>query len=284
VRLILSRKGLDSSFGNTASPIFPNGELVSIPIPDERSPIRYEDISWKGNSLGHVIEELTRGRISKKHGAHLDPDLKAESLATRVPGWKGIFGQVASAQGHLSRFVEQGDLFLFFGWFRHVAVGPSGGYISPRNTLDLHVLFGWLQIEQILAIRPDVEIPEWAAYHPHCARGFSSQSNTLYVAGRDLVLGGRTYTDQGFGTFSRFEQKYCLTCPNQSKRSIWKLPRWFYPFTESRTPLTYHGDTERWQLLEDSVLLRTAGRGQEFIIDCAEYPEAVSWARNIIVS
>lgn len=284
MRIILSRKGLDSSFGNTASPIFPNGELLSLPIPDEHSPIRYEDIAWKGNSIGCIIEELSRGRISRKHGAHLDPDLRIESQSTRDPDWRGIFGQSGSAQGHLSKYVAPGDLFLFFGWFKQVAVNTQGVHIYPRDSRDLHLFFGWLQIEQILEVIPTGTIPEWAAYHPHCARGFSTQNNTLYIASRDLVLGNTTYPGRGFGTFDRSEQRHCLTCPDQPKRSIWKLPPWFYPFTESRTPLTYHGDTERWELLEDSTLLRTAGRGQEFVLDASVYPEAVGWAKSIIIS
>ena len=57
-----------------------------------------------------------------------------------------------------------------------------------------------------------------------------------------------------------------------------------FPFADSRTPVTYHSNKTRWQLEDDCALLKTAGRGQEFIIDCAEYPEAVSWAKTIIVS
>jgi len=282
LKIILSRKGFDSAAGKTASPILPNGTYVSLPIPDERSSIRYKDISWNGGTLGTLVEHLSNGLISSTDRAHLDPDLRTESLKERAQGWRGLFGQVGSAQGHLSRFVEPGDLFIYFGWFKHVTMNPDGECTYSRNSPDMHVLFGWLQVETIFALRPNVAIPEWATYHPHCVRGFSKQNNTLYIASRDLVLGDTLYPDRGFGVFTNYKQEYCLTCPNQPNRSVWKLPRWFYPFTKDRSPLTYHSDSARWQLQEEAVLLRTAGRGQEFIIDCLEYPEAIGWARNLI--
>lgn len=34
MKIILSRKGFDSSVGGVASPLFPDGTLLSLPIPD----------------------------------------------------------------------------------------------------------------------------------------------------------------------------------------------------------------------------------------------------------
>ena len=44
MRLILSRKGSDTSFGSVPSPIFPDGRMVSLPIPDKSSSVTCGDI------------------------------------------------------------------------------------------------------------------------------------------------------------------------------------------------------------------------------------------------
>ena len=45
MKLILSRKGFDSSYGKVPSPIFPDDRMLSLPIPDKSSVIKYSDIS-----------------------------------------------------------------------------------------------------------------------------------------------------------------------------------------------------------------------------------------------
>jgi Nucleotide modification associated domain 3 len=46
--------------------------------------------------------------------------------------------------------------------------------------------------------------------------------------------------------------------------------------------LSYHGDKSRWARDGDAVLLRTVGRGQEFVLDCQEYPEAIQWLCHLL--
>ena len=46
-RIILSRKGFDSSAGGVASPIFKDGSIFSIPIPQKSpSPTKYKDLNF----------------------------------------------------------------------------------------------------------------------------------------------------------------------------------------------------------------------------------------------
>lgn len=108
MKLILSRKGFDSSVGGVASPIFSSGRLLSLPIPDPNSPIRCGDIAIDemiqsdakgslggqqfyhtgnaifsadpsdqekprfhiGLSLDKVVSDLTRGKLNRDDGAH----------------------------------------------------------------------------------------------------------------------------------------------------------------------------------------------------------------------
>jgi len=134
MKIIISRKGFDSSYGGAASPILPDGTLLSLPIPLE-SHISYGELHVNGHSLGRIVEDLTRGQITGRHGAHLDPDLTACAYPRR-PGWRSLFGQVGAAQSHLARSgVDIGDLFLFFGWFRQTEV-VSGRYRFPHSDAE----------------------------------------------------------------------------------------------------------------------------------------------------
>ena len=84
MRIILSRKGFDSSSGGCSSPIFPDGSMISLPIPDKRSPIRYRDLTWRERNLGDVVAKLTHGKQRNEYRAHLDPDLRKSICAREL--------------------------------------------------------------------------------------------------------------------------------------------------------------------------------------------------------
>jgi hypothetical protein len=60
------------------------------------------------------------------------------------------------------------------------------------------------------------------------------------------------------------------------------LPEWFYPNGRGSV-LTYHGDEARWQRVDEGVMLTAASRGQEFVLDCDHYPEAIGWVAELLV-
>ena len=82
------------------------------------------------------------------------------------------------------------------------------------------------------------------------------------------------------GTSSYVEDPLQLTASQGDKLSLWELPGWFFP--ENRRPLTYHTDKHRWRKRGDRVELESVARGQEFVLDCEEYPEATHWALKLI--
>ncbi|OZB12300.1 MAG: hypothetical protein B7X58_11865, partial [Marinobacter sp. 34-60-7] len=100
MKLILSRKGFDSSAGGCPNPVFPNGSALALPIPDAQSPIRFSQIQHDGHSLGPLVSQLTGNRAFSRKGAHLDPDL-TERAFPRLPGWRPMLGQHSAAQAHL---------------------------------------------------------------------------------------------------------------------------------------------------------------------------------------
>ena len=167
LKLIFSRKGFDSQNGRVPSPILPDCRMRSLPIPDGWSAIRYSDIAWDEYNLGQIVEDLTGKKVVGHNTAHLDPDLDPAALP-RKKGWQGLFGPGGRPQTHLdNNGVSEGDLFLFFGWFRETC-WVDGRLTFVREAPHIHVLFGWLQIGSIREISSFTAAErQWAEYHPH---------------------------------------------------------------------------------------------------------------------
>ncbi len=279
MKLILSRKGFDSAAGGVASPILPSGHLCWLPIPTPPYGSRYADIRCIEGHLGQVVAALTGGRIAPEDPAHLDPDLWPNSIP-REPGWRALFGQAGAAQGHLqAQGVGEGDLFLFYGWFRQVE-WAEGSYRYVAAAPDVHLLYGWLQVGQVLPADDRDAAPAWARYHPHFHYSHARINNVVYVAAERLHLPGCAADLPGAGMFERFHPSLCLTAPGHS-RSIWQLPSWFNP-AGRRSALSYHGRPERWTPQGEHVLLECVGRGQEFVLNCDDYPEAFAWLASTL--
>ena len=277
MKIILSRKGFDSSAGGVANPILPDGSMVSLPIPDPEAPYRYRQIKHNGHGLGSLVRSLTRGRLNGWEKAHLDPDLREDAVA-RQPGWKPLFGQAAAAQGHLKGMdIAPGDLFLYFGWFRQTCYANKR-LAFQKDASDQHAFFGWLQIGEIVDLNQQ-EPESWMKQHPHCF-GNRGKNNVLYVAADQLDLPGMDCALPGAGTFDAYHPDFRLTAPGYTRR-YWKLPKWFHP--ENRAScLTYHYRPDWWQQEEDHVLLKSAARGQDFVLNCDHYPEAIGWAKSLV--
>ncbi|MCB1543786.1 MAG: hypothetical protein KDJ30_05745 [Rhodoblastus sp.] len=291
MKIIISRKGLDSSFGTTPSPILPDGRLCWLPIPEKTSykPTlpTYNDLAFDGICLGTMIEELSNSRIRGTDTTHLDPDL-FHGYRARLPGWRPAFGQAGAAESHLRRQnVGPGDIFLFFAWFREAQRVNGKWQFAPRAR-DLHVLFGWLQIDErtefdlnneCLPFGEPRPVPDWMKQHPHLIGERYGPLDVVYTSTRNLVINGEPSRIRGAGLFPRRTTATTLTDENQS-RSIWRLPRWFFP-SSGRPPLSYHEKEDRWNIDGDNTILRVASRGQEFVLDADKYPEATSWLQEL---
>jgi len=281
VKLILSRKGFDSSSGGVANPILPDGRLVPLPIPDAQAPISYDQIDSPVGKLGPLVEALTRGRVRGDRGAHLDPDLD-HGARPRGKAWRPLFGQMGAAQGHLTKQgVGPGDLFLFFGWFKPIE-RHRGIWRFVKHAPDRHILYGWFQIDEVRNLSEGLPRKGSRLYeHPHC-HGERGKNNTLYLARRRLALPGLNKRVPGAGLFPRLRDDLMLTRPG-CNRAVWQLPGWFHP--EGRDScLSYHESLARWTRDGEHVILDAAKRGQEFVLDCDDYPEAVAWVSPLVAA
>ena len=73
MKIILSRKGFDSSNGGCPSPILPDGTLLSMPIPSNDRDT-YEDLFCRGVNYAELLRQLRPGKLFSH--CHVDPDLR----------------------------------------------------------------------------------------------------------------------------------------------------------------------------------------------------------------
>ena len=289
-KLIISRKGFDSGSGGCPSPIFPDGTMFSLPIPSGNEEA-FEDLQHGDVDIASVVSGITNGRMSGPNLVHLDPDLNFDAYRYRKDRpdwqqWRGMLGQAGIAQSHLAKQgVGSGDVFLFFGLYRQVEETAQGWHFV-KGAPELHVLWGWLQVDQkhrVADLGPN-DLP-WARHHPHLASGHCDDRNTVYTAATKLGLGGsgNGRVIAGWGVFPKFDRRLVLTDLHGAGVSNWRLPRWFYP-DGNKPPLTYHPDRRRWRRHANHAYLRSVGRGQEFVLDLAHYPEAVKWLSDLVSS
>ncbi|MGM0767921.1 MAG: hypothetical protein ACQEV6_07845 [Pseudomonadota bacterium] len=280
MRLILSRKGFDSSAGGCPSPVLPDGSLCVLPIPDPQSRIRYDEIRHGRRRLGKVARDLTSGRVTGGAGAHLDPDLDADALP-RTAGWRPLLGQTGSAQGHLrNQGVTRGDLFLFFGVFRRAEIWRRRWRFVPGSR-PFHGIWGWLHIAEVHAVDGlAADAMPWAHYHPHW-HGAADPGNTLYIASERFAMPGETGQLPGSGVFPCWREDLVLSDPEGRLPTQWRLPSAFFP-SAGRPPLSYHARPERWRLQPPYSYLQCAARGQEFVLDLNAYPEVAAWTAGLL--
>lgn len=283
MKIILSRKGFDSSNGGIPSPILPDRNIVSLPIPASHSAIKLSDINVNGYEIDDIISDLSKKKISQQQYVHLDPDVDHRIINGRPKGWRGAFGQVGAAQKHLSNNgVDKGDLFIYFGWFREVEK-QNQVWRFKQNSPNLHVIYGWLLVEDIISVYgKEKEILEeypWLKKHPHMS-GTKNVHNTIYIGSHTLP--SEISPDKpGFGVFRSIRNIQILTDTTQRKRSLWKLPASFYP-KDNNSPLSYHARKDRWKILnEEWVTLSSVARGQEFVLNTKYYPGINIWLKEL---
>ena len=255
-KIILSRKGFDSVAGGKPSPIFTDGSIFSIPIPlnlehKKATILEHDKLTVLGNvhkgqysgvdALLQVNSKLNPATTYCHHDPLLDNDV-------------GLFGQIGKVQTELSKNdVTSGDLFLFFGWFRN--------YSIPTKP-DIHHIFGWLEIDEIIHGTPAIR--EYCASRgvSHVHAHIDYPNNTLYVGRKNLSFEQSPASSSGFGEFKKTQPELCLTETGKT-RSNWMMPKAY--FSEEKNPKLFSNRLE-WSGQNDNRI-QCRGYGQEFIID-----------------
>jgi len=264
MKIILSRKGFDS--GNEGySPILPDGTLLSFPIPDETSGLKYSDIYYQGKSFLELWKNLKPKMSDFPEHCHLDPDIRPN--LRELDEWQPAFGQCEKAQCHLANCgVQEGDLFIFFGSFRRTEE-YKGSIRYIQDARPMHVIYGYLQIGKILK---DYSMINKYYWHPHASEiRRSDPTNTLYLAAERLSLCDNT---PGFGVFT-YNDKRRLTAAENNKTATWKYHDWYSP------DMIYEN---RKNSSKTPGRLFYAGQWQEIVL--RESSEAEAWAKEVIIA
>lgn len=259
MKLILSRKGFDSSFADMPSPILPDGTLLSIPIPSDDK-ISYDELNYNGKSYSELLKELKKS--FNYTSCHLDPDIRKE-CKTRDDKWVAAFGQSDAALSHLfNNNVSIGDIFLFFGWFRKTEYDKEGKLRFVKNAPNLQIIFGYLQVGEILNKYDDIKRIYW---HPHAdIRRENDKLNAIYLASNKLF----DLNLNGYGTFN-FSKELVLTKEGYSK-SRWELPKCL-----KGKKITYHKESN-----DKGDYFQSVARGQEFIVEMDN--DILEWIKDIV--
>ncbi len=225
MKIILSRKGFDSSNGGCPSPIMPDGTLLSMPIPTNDD-VSFSDIAWNGITYADILKQISPGKTFAN--CHLDPDIRDNRIKS-VNGWRPAFGQTGSAEGLLvNAGVEPGDIFLFFGWFRQVEQTSKGYKFASRKQKDfyhgsdLQVIYGYMQIGEIITDQAKIKEYYW---HPHSSDEHTcNPNNALYLPSERLSLNPKM---KGYGTLD-FRKDRVLTMEGM-RRGTWNEYKFLMP-------------------------------------------------------
>ncbi|TCD05489.1 hypothetical protein EYB45_04585 [Erythrobacteraceae bacterium CFH 75059] len=193
MRVILSRKGFDSSAGGGPSPIV-NGRPVTLPIPAASG----SQTTYGALGLGALAARASCGRYGPDSFCHHDPMFLDDGTC--------LFGQCSAAQTHLAnQGVTRGDVFLFFGLFADEDTGEWH-----------HRIFGALRIARIvhLASADADEIDRLARHgHPHALR-MESRNDAVYC---------------GEGRLARHASAALRLTVCGGPPSVWRIPDWLRP-------------------------------------------------------
>ncbi|MBD8069747.1 hypothetical protein [Bacillus sp. PS06] len=273
-KVILSRKGFDETTGGKPSPIIDN-KFISLPIPRADSDVFYKDLRL--NQDENYLTVMKDMGIKFYSEAHLDPDLKSDVKESRDKNWRGLFGQSGKSQKRLmDEGVGEGDIFLYFGWFREAKKTKERWRYVPQAP-NIHAIFGFLEVGKVIDISADDTLPSWAKYHPHFKdqHEYGDKFNSIYIATPKFT---KCESKPGWGCFN-YDKQLILTKEGAKNKSLWELPSCFQ---EERDQ--FYPKMDVWKILSNgTVELQPVGRGdQEMYI--SSNPDVVRWAEDLIKS
>lgn len=268
MKIILSRKGFDSSNGGCPSPILPDGTLLSLPIPDKHATgsLTYDDLQINGTTYSKIIHDLNPRQTIPL--CHLDPDIRQDVRIQPIAQWQPAFGQCKASQSLLKNAgVDVGDIFLFFGWFRQTVLKNGNYQFMPRSPenfyqgSDLHIVYGYMEIGQIITDANAIKEYFW---HPHAK--FTDRPNALYLPSQTLTIDP---AKPGYGTLD-YRTDRVLTLENHT-RSVWKAEDFLRPEHIVRSNRKNSAKSDG---------LYYAGIWQELVFNESE--GLLNWVRNIL--
>ena len=320
MRIVLSRKGYDSSYGGMPSPVFIdkdvkdwNCRMFSLPIPEVRNAGKdqkghklYEDVDTDVLSteikypVGFpVVSKMPiigdNEKEHKKFHVHLDPDIRPEIHNKVIDGWIPILGQDSQAASHLRDNIEEGEdiLFLFFGLFQFYVI-ENGSWVKKKDSREFHAIWGYMWCNEVLDLDKKPELATRYRWHPHCKYIIKEMgrdnapfvpNNTLFIGNNGtLPLVGVNVCSYGVFKYDRILHLSMRECPNRTHWRKNSLP--WLDFKNGMSNMSYNKNSEGREIFHqgDCKYFLAASIGQEFVVNkdisCSE--KVCKWLRDIM--
>lgn len=308
MKVILSRKGFDSSYGGFPSIILPKemgSKMISFPIPDRKKKkndveqiINYcfdktEIAKEKKISLINLLSKIKgkkKIKMPKEKEAdpsefifHVDPEIQNMEVKDENANGEmisfynrklGSLGQSSAAAGHLLNndidkiSANDPTIFLFFGWFNNTEW--KNKQLIPKEK-SFHAIWGYLIVDATINISsdPKIKIPEKLKNHPHII------NKDTYGKKTNIIFYGEHY-----GTLP-FNEKLRLTKKDSDNRSNWEIHNLWKGMNlkKDEITMTYNSNKIKSKLVSnsDKIEFTAASIGQEFIIKNANPKELEKW-------
>ena len=274
MRIVLSRKGFDSTAGGGPSPVLEDKTMLSLPIPEiggeghtpknlaEANWHRYDDLILRPEIKKYCKNPRKREQKKHKH-CHLDPDIRPELWKKQPDDWQAAFGQCGAAGGHLkneldlNNIEQENILFLFFGLFRQ---WKNNKFIGN----PFHAIWGYMLCDKVITDIKEME--KKFPCHPH-AKLINATNNLLFSAQKGC-----------YGTF-KYSERLVLTDLDLQKtaKTKWKIDAlpWFEYLKDGTVTMSYHKG-ECFPEGED-YFQACQGYGQEFVVSSSVDDSEVNW-------
>lgn len=297
MKVVLSKKGVDSS--NCSNPVKAKSgeELLFVPIPSLKEKVGYEDIKYsKDKTMFDKAKENIKNckflmkvpieclNKELKVGCHLDPQLKNYY---GNDNFLASFGQVEKAQKYLeNNEIGVGDLFLFYGWF-----------YDEKAHKDKHIIWGYMQVGDVLTFnedgtvnsckqerdkkltREDVEKEyQFLKNQPHWENTENypfKRNNTIYIA-KKYFNDDEKSNIKGYGVF-KYNEKLALTDSNADRKSDWCVPN----LANVKIMKSSGKENDHYSFDSDGRINIAKGYGQEFVL-VERSDEVLSWAKWLL--
>lgn len=228
IKIILSRKGMDTSIGKLASPIFyeenkKEYKLVSLPIPvknideidcekgNEIHNLYKENLLYEGSEITYkkIIENLSSGKKlgydPKSTYFHYDPLIDEQIINKHK--WCPAFGQSDHAGSYLTNkeninYEKDRVIFLFFGRFHFVKKDDDGNYVYMKKSdckendkwylyKDIHLVWGYMVVNNVYTEKH--KIKDNLSWHQHASDYYLNKSinnsiNVIFTSNEAGVL------------------------------------------------------------------------------------------------
>lgn len=277
MKIVFSRKGFDSSYGGFPSIILPEemgSKMISFPIPETN----FAQCGWLASDLSFILNDRSKLslkdifvqlgiadkiRLSGKGIAnaddvkfHFDPEIQSvENIRSYA-----AFGQSGAASSHLlSKGIESGDVFLFFGTFKKTLL--EHGKITYDSAMhEIQAIWGYMIVDDIIHVNriTESQVEKYPDIKTHL-----HYLNKENEEGENIIICGSR-----FGTFD-YAVKYCLTKLGY-KKSFWELPDFF-----KNTNISYCG------AVENPKRFKSADIGQEFVVMNFDEDKMKSWLLSL---